>query len=101
MVKYFEQGASMTAVSWADVGRFFKSVPNVLKSPRDTYLGGEKISTTVPPTLMGSRSTIVLVDFGFVVSRIGIFQKRTKRLIGTLKRLFGPEKIFATMTTVL
>ena len=50
-----------------------------------------------PPTIMGSRSTIQVVDYGSMLSRIRIFQKCTKRLIGTLKRLFGPQKNFPTM----
>ena len=50
------------------------------------------------PTITGSRSTILIFDFWFVVSWIGIFQKCTKRLIGALKRLFGPQKIFQLWT---
>ena len=31
-------------VSWADMGQFFKSAPNVLKTPRDAFLGAKKFS---------------------------------------------------------
>ena len=47
------------------------------------------------PTITGSCSTIQVVDFGSVVSPIRIFQKCTKWLIGTLKRLFWPQKNFS------
>ena len=35
-------GPLVTAVSWADMGRFFKSAPNVLKTSRKAYLGAKK-----------------------------------------------------------
>ena len=95
MVRQFEQGASVTAVSWTDVGGFFKSAPNVLNTLRDAYLNAKRFFHYSPPTITGSRSTIQVVDFGSVVSPIGIFQKCTKWLIGTLKRLFGPKKNFS------
>ena len=30
---------SATMVSWTDIGQFFKSATNLLKIPRDAYLG--------------------------------------------------------------
>ena len=43
------------------------------------------------------RPTTVIVDFPTMVSQKLFFQKFTKWLIGTLKRLFGPEKNFAAV----
>ena len=48
-------------------------------------------------TIMGIRSTILIVDFGYVVGPDQNFQKCTKWLIDSPKRLFGPEKKFVTM----
>ena len=71
MIEYFGQGRSVTAVSLADLGQFFKSAPNNLKTPQDAYLGAKIF-------LHYSCPTILIVDFGYVVSPTKIFQKCTK-----------------------
>ena len=77
------------------------SASNVLKTPWDAYLGAEKFFHYSCPTTMGSSLTILIVDFEHVVSRAVIFQNCIIWLIGILKRLFEPEKNFATMITRL
>ena len=77
-------------------GPIFQKRTKCLKNTSGCIFECEKIFFHYsPPTITGSRSTIQVVDFGSVVSPIGIFQKCTKWLIGTLKRLFWPQKNFS------
>ena len=53
MVEWFGQGGSVTVVSWADLGKFYKSAPNGLKTAKDAYLAVKIFSTLQSPDYHG------------------------------------------------
>ena len=59
-------------------GPIFQKRAKCLKNTSECLFWCEKIFPLPSPTITGSRSTIQVVDFGSVVSPIGIFQKCTK-----------------------